>query len=105
MYVIGGDIGTFFRNLTSNLQTWGGYFIGFMGTVLLIVAVVKIVQAFVSHGRGQVNWLMIAGMLLVGGWLAATGFGFSKLLTFTGDFADTIEKAGTASGGGGTPTT
>ena len=99
MYVIGFDIGTFFSNFTTNLQTWGGYFIGFLGTVLLIYAIVKIVKAFVSHGRSQENWLMIAGMLLVGGWLAATGFKFADLLSFTKVGTDTIMNAGETGSG------
>lgn len=68
------NLGSFFKNLTSVGETWGGYFIMFLGMILVIVAIIQLVKAFLQHGRGQSNWLMIALMILVGGYLFATGF-------------------------------
>ncbi len=69
------DIGTFFQNLTSKVTDWGSYFIMFLGTVMLIWAVVLIVKGFMTHGSGRpTNWLMIGAMILVGGLLITSGF-------------------------------
>ena len=74
------DLGTFFSNLTEKAKEWGGYFIIFLGVCLIIISVVQIVKGFASHGRGQTNWLMTIGMLLVGGFLVGAGFtGVNKL--------------------------
>jgi uncharacterized membrane protein len=71
------DLGTFFSNLTSKAKEWGGYLLVLLGVVLLIAGIVQIVKAFMSHGRGQTNWLMVGGMILVGGFLCATGGGLA----------------------------
>ena len=92
----GFDIGKFFSNLTEKAKEWGGYFIAFLGLVLVIIGIVQIVKAFASHGRGQVNWLMTLGMILVGGFLLASSMG--GVLNFANIGVKTLEQ--TAEGGG-----
>lgn len=96
---LGFDIGDFFQNLNNKVQEWGTYFIMFLGAVLIIWGVVSIVKAFISHGRGQTNWLMTIGMILVGGFMLVSGFtGFQNLANIGND---TILEMGTSGGGGG----
>ncbi len=101
MYTMGFDIGAFFSNLTDKAKTWGAYFIMFLGVVLLIMGVVNIVKAFASHGRGQVNWLMVAGMILVGGFLLGVGANMEGLINLSKVGEETIKDLGDSSGGGG----
>ncbi len=103
MYIIGADIGVFFSNLTEKSKEWGGYFLMFLGVVLIIWGVVGIVKAFVSHGRGQVNWLMTIGMILVGGFLLASGNNMAEVIKFANYGNDTLKDLA-GSSGGGTPT-
>lgn len=86
------DLGTFFSNLTEKGKEWGGYFIIFLGVVLIIVGVVKIVKGFATQGRGQTNWLMAIGTILVGGFLVAAGFNGVNNLANIG--AETINQLG-----------
>ncbi len=94
--VMAFDIGTFFSNLTAKAQTWGGYFLMFLGVLLIIVGGFQIAKGFMSHGRGQVNWLMAIGTIMVGGFLAAKGF--TGLNTLSGIGAETINALGSSSG-------
>ena len=93
MFVAGFNIGTFFSNATTLAKTWGGYFIMFLGVVLIIVGVVKLVMAFIQHGKGpQPNWLLIIGMLLVGGFLLSVGI--NGAITFSNVGIDTLNTLG-----------
>lgn len=86
------DLGTFFSNLTSKASDWAGYFVMFLGLVLMVIAVVQIVKGFASHGRGQTNWLMTLAMLLVGGFLFVKGF--TGVQTFAEIGSETIQSLG-----------
>lgn len=85
------DIGTFFQNLTTKATEWGGYFIIFLGVVLIIWATVLVVKGFISHGSGRpTNWLMIGAMFLVGGLLFASGWNGVKAFADMGK--ETLES-------------
>ncbi len=91
------DLGKFFSNLTAKAKEWGGYFLVFLGVILLIVGVIQIVKAFMSHGRGQTNWLMVGGMILVGGFLCTAGVGagaFTKVEKLANVGAGTLDALG-----------
>ncbi len=100
MYTLGFDIGSFFSNLTEKAKEWGGYFVAFLGVALLVIGVVQIVKGFASHGKGQVNWLMTIGMILVGGFLIGSGLNLTGIIKLAQVGNDTIEQLG--NGGGGT---
>lgn len=69
------DIGVFFQNLAEQMKEWGGYFIIFLGVVMVIWAAVLIAKGLMTHGSGRpTNWLMIGALLLVGGLMIASGF-------------------------------
>ena len=82
------DLGKFFSNLTYQAGQWAGYFVAFLGLVLMVIAVVQIVKGFASHGRGQTNWLMTIAMLLVGGFM------FAGIKTFAAIGSETIQSLG-----------
>lgn len=63
---------TFFSNLFSSIENWGSAIIMIIGLVLIIVGIVKIAQGLMSGGRGQTNWVLAIGMILLGGVLALT---------------------------------
>ena len=73
MFQLGFNLGTFFKNLAAKAKEWGHLFIVFLGVILVIWGIVAIVKGFISHGRGQVNWLMSIAMILVGGFLVTLG--------------------------------
>lgn len=81
----GTDIGQLFANLTKRVQEWGGYFIAFIGLVLIIVGIFNVAKAFMQHGKAQVNWVLCLCMILVGGFLFAGGQGgFQELQQWAG---------------------
>ena len=74
------DIGQWLQGAGESLSSWGSYGIMFIGVILIIVAAVKIAAGFISHGKGQTNWLICIGMLLVGGFFVGSGYtGLKKL--------------------------
>ena len=102
MYVAANSInlGSFFQNLTTTVKQWGSWFIAFLGVCLIIAGVVQLVKAFISHGRGQVNWLIIGAMILVGGFLVAVGGNFGSMEKVSDIGIKTIEDAATGTGSG-----
>ena len=92
------NIGTWLENASQSLSTWGQYGIMFIGVILIIVAAAKIAMGFISHGKGQTNWLICIGMLLVGGFFVGSGYTGMKKLADVG--AATIGEMGNGTGGG-----
>jgi hypothetical protein len=56
------------------LQDIGGYVVIIAGIILMIVGVVQIVKGLAGGGKGQTNWVMSIGALVVGGALAFGGW-------------------------------
>lgn len=92
------DLGSFFSNLAAKGKEWGGWFLLFLGVVLIVVGVFHIVKAFMSQGRGQTNWFMTIAMILVGGFLCAAGTTgtavFNKMTKLANVGSGTIESLG-----------
>ncbi len=86
----------FFQNASDYLQDLAKYIMLFAGIILIIVAAIQIAKGFASGGRGQVNWVMTIGCLLVGGILAFGGFKLMATVAKTG--ADTLAELGGAGG-------
>ncbi len=96
------NLGKFFDNSKSAIKSWGGSFIGLIGAFMLVAAAVLICKAFIQHGRGQTNWLMLLGMIIVGGCFFVGGFDIMDSLANVGK--QTLNDLATGSGiGGGTP--
>lgn len=67
------DLTNFLSNSTSQLKTWGGMAFTLIGVVMIIVAIVKIAKALISHGKTQTSWPINIALLLVGGALSIGG--------------------------------
>ena len=90
------DILAFLNNATEYLKKVGHYIMLFAGVILIIVATVQIAKGLAGGGRGQVNWVMSIGCLLVGGILLFGGWNLMTSVARTG--ADTIAEMGGMSG-------
>ncbi len=84
------DIKQFFNNLANYLKDVGHYLMVFFGVCMIIVAVYQIFKGLAGGGRGQVNWVMTIGCLLVGGMLVAGGWKLAADLASMGK--DTVEE-------------
>ena len=101
MLLTGFDLGTFFDNLFTMGKKWGGSFAMFFGVIMLLSAIITIGKGFMSHWKGQTNWLMAIGCLLVGGFLIASGTNMTGIINFSSVGQETLEQLATP--GGGTP--
>lgn len=93
----GFDLGQFFKNLMEKGKEWGAWFIGFLGVILVIWGIVNVVKAFISQGRGQTNWLLTIGMILVGGFLIGIAGAWDNLQKFLDMGTATINDLGQTS--------
>lgn len=93
------ELDTFLKNLNNSLGKWGQAIVAIIGLVLIIIGVFKIAQGLMSGGRGQTNWVLSIGMILIGGILAlSTSF---QLLKDIGKGAnDTLNNMGNTGDGG-----
>lgn len=89
------DLGTFLKNATSTIQTWGGAFVILIGVIMIIVGIYKIAKGLISHGKGQPpNWVISIALIIVGG--ALTVGGLDWVMTIAGDQRKTIDELGGA---------
>lgn len=84
------DLGRFFANCKKAIENWGGAFIGMVGAFMLLVAAIMIAKAFMEHGRGQTNWMMLILMICVGGAMFVGGFDLMKKLADVGQGTITV---------------
>lgn len=66
-------LGSFLDNLKENMQEWVGVVMLIVGIALLGFAVFKMAQGLISHGKTQVNWVMVVLMFIFGAFLVGTG--------------------------------
>lgn len=95
----GWNLNTFLTTLNSSLNNWGSLFVTCVGVVMVIVAVVKIAKGLMSHGQGQVNWVLNIALLLIGGMLAWSG-GWSLISDMSAGANDTLNELGGGTSGG-----
>lgn len=95
----GWSINTFLTTLNTSLNNWGSLFVTCVGVVMVIVAVVKIAKGLMSHGQGQVNWVLNIALLLIGGMLAWSG-GWGIIGDMSEGANDTLNELGGGGGGG-----
>lgn len=72
------------------------YLVIIAGVVAIGAGVFQIVKGFVSGGKGQVNWGMAVGCLLVGGALTVGGISWVAKIAAGGK--NEIDNAGTTGG-------
>lgn len=83
---------TFLQNLAGTAKTWGGYFIVFLGIVMIIVSAWQLGSGLMSHGKKQTNWAVAVILLILGGAFAVGGFNFLSNIASGG--AATINSLG-----------
>lgn len=92
------ELDTFLKNLNDSLGKWGQAIVAIIGLVLIIIGVFKIAQGLMSGGRGQTNWVLSIGMILIGGILAI-GTSFQLLKDIGQGANDTLNNMGSTGGG------
>lgn len=86
------DLGSFLKNATETLKTWGGYFIILIGVIMLIVGVYQLASGLWSHGKKQTNWFIVVCLFIIGGAFMVGGFSFVSKIASGGQ--KTIEDLG-----------
>lgn len=68
-----GSITNILRSAADTLNAWGKYFLVLLGIVMVVYGVYQIGKGMMSGGRGQTNWAMAIGCIILGGAIAVTG--------------------------------
>jgi hypothetical protein len=89
------SVTSFLNNLDQSLRAWGNLLVAIIGIVMVIVAVVKIAQGLISHGKTQVNWVVNLLMFFLGGALAFGG-GWGLVQNISKGGQSTLETLGTS---------
>lgn len=92
------DILSFLGNATEYVKKIGSYVVILAGFIMIIVAIVQIAKGLASGGKGQVNWVMSIGCLLVGGALAFGGW--TMVTNIANGGQQTIKQMGATGGAG-----
>lgn len=71
--------------LQGKLRDWGSGLMVIVGIVMIIVAIFKIAQGLMSHGKTQVNWVINILLIVVGALFCAGGAFFKNTLTADGE--------------------
>lgn len=91
------DIGTLLQNATNTGKAWGNWLLILLGVVLVVYAGWQIATGFMSHGKKQTNWFIVATALVVGGAFMVGGFGFLQNIAAGGK--KTIDQLGNGGDG------
>ena len=68
-----GSISNILKGASNKLQEWGQWFLVVIGVAMVIYGVFQIAKGMMSGGRGQTNWVMAIGCIIVGGLLSVSG--------------------------------
>ena len=88
------------ENVRNALGTWGGIIVAILGAAALVVAAYMIVSGLISHGKKQTSWLVVIGLVIVGGLFVTLGFTSWAKMTSTGDAQQILENTVTYNGDG-----
>lgn len=87
------DFRTFLTNSATTLEAWANAGFIVIGIVCLVVGVVMLVKNLMMHGKGQSNWIVTIGLMLVGGVLVgSSAYNFIKDIAMSSK--DTINDLG-----------
>ena len=90
----GWDLSNFLSNATSQITSWGQLLVILVGLIMLLVGIIKLAGAFISHGKGQPpNWVIIVALILVGGAFMTAG-SWEMITAIAGGGKTTIESLG-----------
>lgn len=91
----GATIGKFLGALQGSLANYGLIIASLIGIAMVIVGVFQLAKNLISHGKGQTNWAVTFGLIIVGSMIAmGSGWGFIGRFGKTG--GDTLEAAATS---------
>lgn len=85
---------TFLTNVQGSMESWGQILIMIVGIVMVIAGVVKLAMGMMNSGRGQTNWILTIGLIVVGGILAFAG-GWDMLVGIGQGAKNTLDDLGT----------
>lgn len=91
------DIGSFIDALTSSGKSIFSGVVILIGLLMVFVGIWQIAKGFLSAGKGQTNWLMAIGCLIIGGLLAFSGY--ETIVNMAAGASQTITNLGEPSGG------
>lgn len=66
-------ISNILKGASHQLQKWGQWFLVVIGVAMVIYGIFQIAKGMMSGGRGQTNWVMAIGCIIVGGLLSVSG--------------------------------
>lgn len=100
-YILADDapkgISNILKGASHQLQKWGQWFLVVIGVAMVIYGIFQIAKGMMSGGRGQTNWVMAIGCVIVGGLLSVSGgWGFvANLAKGSGEEIQNMSKTDT----------
>lgn len=73
-FAMDGFINGILSTFNTNMHSWINIIAIIAGLIMMLAGIIKIAQGLMSHGRGQVNWVINILLLVVGGMLVFGGF-------------------------------
>lgn len=96
-----GFIDNMIKAFNNNLWNWINTIAIIAGLIMMLAGIIKIAKGLMSHGQGQVNWVINILLLVVGGLM--TFGGFSQVAGFAQNVGNDV--LGLQSPTASTPTT
>lgn len=86
---------TFLGNLLGDLKVYGSGAIMILGVIMILVAAFQIGKGLMSGGKGQTNWIMALGCLVIGGMFLSSGYNLvAKIGKGAGSSIEDLGKEG-----------
>lgn len=93
----GFELSNLLKSATGKVNDYAQSLVVIIGVVMVVAAIYQIGKGFMSGGRGQTNWAMAIGCLIVGGAICVTG-GYKLIADVAKGGKDTINSMGANSG-------
>ena len=87
------SIGNFLGALQGSVLNYVKIIIVIIGIIMVGFGVYQIAKNLISHGKGQINWVVTFALIIIGGTLMLTS-GFDLLKTMGRSGKGSIEKLG-----------
>lgn len=89
----GFELSNLLKSATGKVNDYAQSLVVIIGVVMVVAAIYQIGKGFMSGGRGQTNWAMAIGCLIVGGAICVTG-GYKLIANVAKGGKDTISSMG-----------
>lgn len=87
------ELSNLLKSATGKVNDYAQSLVVIIGVVMVVAAIYQIGKGFMSGGRGQTNWAMAIGCLIVGGAICVTG-GYKLIADVAKGGKDTINSMG-----------